>query len=509
MTEAAASPASARTAAEGEADAGEDAAGEPAQPTRFGRADLGWIALALAIAAGAWLPRAGRRPFWLDESLTVGATGELLQTWRHTGGTMALYYLVVAPLAAVTNDRVALRAPSMLFAALAVVVVFAIGRRLGDRIGGARAATFLASSWFLARYAMEARSYALALLLVSVAWLGLVAAATEVDDERRRRWWTVYVVAMALAPLAHGLAALQFPFQVLALALLPEPRRWVRRLLPLVAILAVEGVVLFGIGAGDVANWIPPLRYLDLKLFCRVMFGRAWIGWLVGPLVVLATGLAVRDRVRRRTTATWLGIIPVLWAWGVPLLILAISLVRPYQAHRYILTSLPGVALLLAGLLARVRARALAGVAWAVLVGALLFNQPAATTTGLEEWPAMATQIRTDARPGELLLAPDLLRAPLDFAFEEQGPAPVVRPLSPTDPVGRPRRLYHFASGTERSQLLGAPAVGVWLVDRGPSARARIDALLADPAIAARYREVGRWEYELNLFLVHLEPVPA
>ncbi|CAN5793338.1 hypothetical protein BH10ACT1_BH10ACT1_35320 [soil metagenome] len=467
------------------------------------------VAAALLLALVAWLPRARERPIWLDEALTVGATGDLLSTWRHTGGTMALYYLIVAPLASVTTDRFALRAPSMLFAALAVVAVSAVGRRIGGRWSGIRAAALLASSWFLARYAMEARSYALALLLVSISWLGLVAAATQDDEARRRRWWLVYVVAMGLAPLAHGLAALQFPFQVLALALLPDPKRWVRPLLPLVGVLLVEGGVLFGIGAGDVANWIPPLRYLDLKLFCRVMFGRAWIGWLIGPLVVLATLLAVRDRIRSRTTATWLGLVPVLWAWGVPLAILAISLVRPYQAHRYILTSLPGVALLLAGLLARVRWPAVASAAWVVLVAALLWNQPAAVSTGLEEWPDLARQIRADARPGESLLAPDLLRAPLDYAFEEQGPPPPLDPLSPTDPIGRPRRLYDYAPGSVRALVLAAPNRGLWLVDRGPSARARVEALLADPRVAARFREVGRWEYELNLFLVHLEPVSS
>nr|MBA3280744.1 glycosyltransferase family 39 protein [Acidimicrobiia bacterium] len=272
------------------------------------------------MALGLWLPRAATRPIWLDEALTVGATGELVDAWRHSGGTMALYYLVVTPLAAVTTDRFWLRFPSAVFGALAIVVVFAVGRALGGRLRGATAATLLASSWFLAPYATEARAYTLALLLISLAWLGLVAAVTTHNERTSRRWWLLYVVAMSLAPLAHGLAAFQFPVQLLALALSPDPRRWLRAAIPAAAVLAVEVVVLFGIGAGDVANWIPQLEWRTIRLFSRVMFGRGLGQVLVGPLVVVATVWAVVDHRRERSTRTWLGLVPVLWAWGVPLL---------------------------------------------------------------------------------------------------------------------------------------------------------------------------------------------
>jgi hypothetical protein len=44
----------------------------------------------VVVAALLSLPRLGVRTLWLDEAYTVGATNELLDTWRHTGVTQAL-----------------------------------------------------------------------------------------------------------------------------------------------------------------------------------------------------------------------------------------------------------------------------------------------------------------------------------------------------------------------------------------------------------------------------------
>ncbi len=454
------------------------------------------------------LPRATRRPLWLDEAFTLGATRELVATWRRTGGTMALYYLLVAPVAALSSSRFWIRLPSILLAGAAVAVTVAIGRRIGGRFAGLVAGTTLASSWFLARYAMEARSYALALFLVSVSWWALVEAVRTDDPARSRRWWWVFAVAVVLAPLAHGLAVLQFPIQLLALALAPDRRRWLRSAVPVVAVVAVECIGLFVLGAGEVADWILPLSYADLVLFGRALFGRDGVAFLVGPLAAAGTvGVAYRYG-RERTAEAWTALVPALWAWGVPVLILLISIVRPYAEHRYILSSLPGVALVVAGLLARLPRRPVAVATWLLVCGLLLTNQGAAVTSGYEDWPAVARRIEAEARPGDRLLTTELLRAPLDQAFVELGGDPVVTPYSPVDPIERPRRIYtDRAEVGQGSLLLDAPDAPVWLVVRGAANVPRTDELLARASVRARFRVVGSWRYEGNLYLVHLEPV--
>src|SRR5687767_9520593 len=70
------------------------AAGAPAhgdrRPARERLARLGPPGAAVAVLLGASLPHLGARPIWLDEAYTVGATHDLLATWRGSGGTQGL-----------------------------------------------------------------------------------------------------------------------------------------------------------------------------------------------------------------------------------------------------------------------------------------------------------------------------------------------------------------------------------------------------------------------------------
>ncbi|HEV7761924.1 MAG TPA: hypothetical protein VGO78_23110 [Acidimicrobiales bacterium] len=583
-----AAPASTRRAPEPGADAvdtpdsvdagGPAPSGQVGRLRRWGPALLGagWV-----IALG--VPRLGRRPFWIDEAFTVGATHDLVATWRGTGGTMGLYYLVMWPMAQVSLDRAWLRLPSLLFAAATVVVVHEIGRLIGGRRVGAMAAGLLAASWVVARYGLEARSYTLALLLVSLSWLGLVAAvksATTTGTTARarsdvdapdaapdgddlvgagaaddgagaasapsaarvpgaagggsaavagggdgQRWWWVFVVATLLAPLAHGLAALHFASQVAVLGLAPDRRRWWRRCVPVAAALAVEGVVLFSLGAGEVANWIAPLNRRQVSALLRMLVGKdtrlAVIGALVVVAVVLATADAWRQRRRRSarsddraSTEAWLGLVPVFWMAGVPLLIVGLSLFRPYAEPRYVIGAVPGVALALAGLLARVRPAAFAAAAWVAVALVLVTDQPHITRRGSEDWPALVDQVAADGHDGDRLLMPAMLRSPFDYAWgEHDGPAvdPAVVPLSPTDAVGGVKRFYDVAPGGVWAQLRAVPVDGaaVWYVDRDIKRRDDVDALVADPEVARRYRVTGRWEFTGELYLVRFEPRAA
>src|SRR5919198_970978 len=95
-----------------------------------------------------------------------------------------------------------IRLPSALLGLAAVGVVFRLGRRIGGERVALLGAGGLALSWGLARYSVEARSYTLALLLVSVSWLALIAAlqaahAGTGDEDASRRWWRIFYVATA------------------------------------------------------------------------------------------------------------------------------------------------------------------------------------------------------------------------------------------------------------------------------------------------------------------------
>jgi hypothetical protein len=520
---------------------------------RYGAAVLG---AAFVLALGG--PRLGRRPFWLDEAFTVGATHDLVATWRGTGGTMGLYYLLEWPMAQVSTDRAWLRLPSLLFAAGAVVVVHEIGRIVGGRRMGAMAAGLLAGAWAVSRFGLEARSYTLALLLVSLSWLGLVGAVSTADrggsDTARRRWWWSFAVAALLAPLAHGLAALHFGSQVAVLGLRRDRWRWWRACIPVALGLAVEGVGLFAIGAGEVANWIEPLNTRQVERMLRFLVGEDDRLTVVGGLVVVAIVVAVISALRsgRRDPSTrgardeppvaaahltpsaaglrspgspagaeldgsnrgWLGLVPVFWLLGVPLLIIGLSLFRPYGEPRYVISAVPGVALVLAGLLSRIRPAVLAAAAWVAVALVVVTDQPRITSYGTEDWPALVGHITADGRDGDLLLMPAMLRAPFDYAWAEdpEGAAsrPDLVPLSPTDDLGDVKRFYDAAPGGMGARMRTAPATDatIWYVDRDIKRLDDVERLIADPEVARRYEVAGRWQLVGELYLVRFEPRP-
>src|SRR5919108_267378 len=105
------------------------------------------------------------------------------------------------------------------------------------------------------------------------------------------------VASMPAAPLAHGLAAAHFVSQMAFLLVAPGPPdrwRWLRRCLPVAAALAAEGVVLFALGAGEVADWIDPLRWSQVESFLHVLVGRGPALWIIGVPALAGIALAVR-----------------------------------------------------------------------------------------------------------------------------------------------------------------------------------------------------------------------
>lgn len=479
---------------------------------RLGWADVGVVTAACAVSLLATVPRLTSRPIWTDEALTVGATGELVDTLRATGGTMALYYAMVAPIAELSTDRVWLRLPSALLAAGTVAITYLIARRLLGRWGAASAALALASSWALARWGIEARGYALAMFLVATSWLGLVEAVHADDDRRRRRWWVLFAVAALLAPLAHGMAALQVLVQAGVLLARADRTRWLRPLVPVMVLWGVLLVGLFALGAGDVASWIEPLTWSDLKQVHAMLVGRGWAGLLVTVPVLAGAVVAVRSVLARppwspsasptadtepadagepaggdgaSVVGGWPALVTASWALGVPLLVLAISVVRPYQEPRYLITSLPGVAILIGLAISQVRPPRLRAASLAAVVVALLSMQPAVTDTAGEDWPGIVEMLAESSRPGDVVVMRPLLRAPFDYALDESGREVAVAPLSPPERFAATRRLYAEPDASVRSLILESDAPTVWLVVRGTEAKDEAEALRDDPEFAA------------------------
>jgi hypothetical protein len=479
------------------------------------------------IAALLSLPRLGDRTLWLDEAYTVGAARELVDTWRETGVTQALYYALVWPVTRLSTDPTWIRLPSALLGLAAVVVVYRVGRRLGGQRVAVLAAGGLALSWGLARYSVEARSYTLALLLVSISWLALIAVIQtdggEGGDEggddapaaaaaARRRWWRTYYVATALTPLTHGLATLNFVVQVGALAVGPGDRRaLVRRALLVVPVLGAELAAMFLLGAADVGDWVPPLSLWQMRGFKQLLLGFGVTGVVLGLLTAAAVVDVVARYLRERSREAWLQLLPVLWAFGPAVVVVVVSLVRPYAAARYVFPSLPAFFLLIAGLLVRYlpSARRLA-VAAVVLTPLLLVDQRHVTTEGIEDWSELTACIAANVEPGDRLVTAASHRSALDYYWSDHPELAGVGSLSPTDPLGEVRRLYDSRTPTYEALLdvfFEDTGESIWYVDRLPEGRLGIVGLAFDSDVAARYELVDPWYFRGDLTLTRLDPL--
>lgn len=211
----------------------------------------------------------------------------------------------------------------------------------------------LATNPFVVAYSAEARGYALALLAVALAALGL---ARWLDGEPGALG--LYGVAAAAAGLAHWFALLvPVAFAVGALLI----RR--RRAVPVLAVTALAAVPALAVVATALANgvggsgaeWIRDVGLAVPRLVLRSWVGGSW--FLLVPVVAVAAGVARGGRPARTVALCWV---------GVPVVAVTVAeLFRPVYVDRYLLPAVIGLAVLaalgVAACPARRRAVALAG----------------------------------------------------------------------------------------------------------------------------------------------------
>ncbi len=195
--------------------------------------------------------------YWYDE--VFSATLAKLPLYRLWAATLAdvhppAYYLLIWAInqAVGTPSESILRLPSLLAGLGFILVVYRLGGALEMRTAAVWGATALAAlAPFQIYYSQELRAYALLMLAVALAALGLV---------ERRAW--LFVGGSLAALYLHHLAA---PFIAVQCLLAITTRRWPwPKLLATIAIIAVgylPGAALTVYQAGQITGnyWIPPL----------------------------------------------------------------------------------------------------------------------------------------------------------------------------------------------------------------------------------------------------------
>jgi mannosyltransferase len=342
---------------------------------------LALLAVAAAVLRFLFLTR---KPFWFDECFSAEVTrlswGDFwrLMWWREAN--MSLYYVLLRGWLHFGFSPFFIRSFSVVVSLLALPVIYWLGCLLFDRRVAIIAVALLTFNAYHIRYAQEARSYSL-LVLLSILSSGFFVTMLR-NPSRRNRW--SYVLTSVLAVYAHLYALLLlaahwvsvrgwqreqtphlqgFKSQTATSALMLRdsmPRPWLRKTWGWIGI-AVLPLLVFAVktGAGPI-HWITQPGLRDMLEFGGHLAGNNGL-----PLLLLYVAACLAAIVPQGKM-TWLfrpGAASDLWTRQFLLicllfpvvLTLLLSLVRPIFLGRYFIFCLPPLIILAAAGLARLR----------------------------------------------------------------------------------------------------------------------------------------------------------
>jgi mannosyltransferase len=346
------------------------------------RAALITIALLFAAAAGLRFFYLARKPFWFDECFSVEVArlswhdlGRLL--WRREAN-MSLYYLLLRGWLHFGSSPFFVRSLSAIISLATLQAIFWLARKLFDRRVALLAVALMTFNAYHIRYAQEARSYSLLVLLATLSSGFFVATLRE--PTRRHRWG--YILASVLAVYAHLYALLLLAAQWLSARKRASPQP-LRRAWTWIGVASLPLVIFAAkTGAGPI-RWIRRPGLSDLVDFAEHFAGNSGVALL--PLYAAACCAAIMPlgKVRRLFRAevdgteadwsednwdVWRLRFLLIWLAFPPALTVLLSLARPLFLGRYFIFCLPALVILAAAGLAKLRPAWLSAVALAAML---------------------------------------------------------------------------------------------------------------------------------------------
>lgn len=454
------------------------------------------------------------RSLWLDEAATVSIVSQHGAAFgaalAHDGGNMLGYYALLHVLVgAFGHGPAVIRLPSALAAAATVTLTCLVARRLFDRRVALLSGLLAAVSLSLVYWGQVARGYTVMIALLCASFLLLIIAL-----ERPRTGWGLWLgyVAVSTAAIYAGLeAVLIFPAQLLVLAWHRRRIAWLASALAVTALCCIPLAVLAIDRGSSQIFWIPlPNAFTTRQVLLTLSSGGLEpqfyggsgdaLRWLTEVLVGLGALAVLWLLLRRRSrTTAWKPTLVLGWLLLPGALAYIISeLGHSMFEARYLLMSLPAVALLLAWMitglwdmngraamagsplgarLRRRRAGALAlgvtrivgrGLAIALPVGLLTLRAlQLAPSYGVstEPWSAATNQVVTLSRPGDCVAFYPLdSRMPFRYYLPPGAGAP--RPVLPAVPWAENRAYVEQYATLSRAELRRLPSrcTRVWLI---------------------------------------------
>lgn len=448
----------------------------------------------VAAVLGGW--RLTGPSLWADELATWGAVRlSWDQLWRLSGSVDAVltpYYAVMKAYVSVAGtSTTALRFPAVVAIVATAVLVSALGRRLVGAGAGLLAGLIFAVLPVTSRYEQEARPYAFVMFAATLGLLCLIRLLERPTIGRLAG----YSGAVALAGLCHPLSALLalggHGAAVVWRQFRADGKNWraTSYWLAAAAVGAAPALVLLALGSRQQTqiSWIKQLTVDTVQ----VVPDRLFLSGAVGGLVLALAVLGVRRDLDRVCLAC---------AAFVPLIgLLLAGAVAPVWVARYVLVSLPPLAVLAAAAALRV-GRAHAVVIF-LLTAALGYPEQLQVRTSAghsEDSAKIAAVIRPLYRPGDVAVFPDshpsIPWAPRDI-YERYLPAPKPPDVLRTTAPRTGGRL--LATECADASCLGDPA-RIWLIRvDNPADPFQSMAPGKQKRLQERYAVAQRWQYSL------------
>lgn len=352
------------------------------------------------LAAGISFVRIGDRPFWQDEVASVSVAARsptaIFDVLGDTDANMGLYYLVLHAWMWFGNGEGWVRTLSALAAIGTVPLTALVARRMfGERVAVV-AGFVLAPNVFLLAYAQEARSYALGLFLSTLStWLFVRAI-----DNRSRRALGAYVGVSVLAVYANLFGALVIVAQLASLPFIP--RRSQRPLLAAqVAVAALAAPLALFVLAGDrdQVSWVPAPGLRTPVDFARDLAGSRLIALILAIFVVL--GLVRLARAWPDQDRRWNTVLVVAWHFAPPVALFLVSFATPLFVSRYVIGSLPALAIVAALGITTIRAPLWSAAACGALLLLSLSVWTPSRAAAVEDLRAAGQLVARATRPGD------------------------------------------------------------------------------------------------------------
>jgi mannosyltransferase len=434
--------------------------------------------LLLAIAAAGAVLRflyLARKSFWLDEGVSVMLArldfANLLHILWRREANMALYYGLLRVWLHFGAGDYFVRSLSAIVSVAAIPVIYLLGKRLFSSPTGMLAAALFSVHAWQVRYAQEARSYSLYVLLSSLSCLFFLAA---IEKPARGRW-NAYIACTVLAIYSHFFALLVVIAQWTAFYFLrrdPAVSVGFRRSLKTMGLLFLPlAVFIVSRGTGPL-SWINQPGLGELHRFLLDLAGNSSDLLLLLYAVCCAVALAAGGWPARELTFTsWRYLFLLSWLFVPVLITLAFSLIRPVFLPRYMLTCVAPLLLLAAAGLTRLRPRWLAGI---LLIAMLALSvrgtwayYRADFDLAREDWRGATQYVLQNTRQGDgILFHSAQARMPFEYYADGQPPRLELRVIFPD--YGQEGRLSYmdFLANARNAPLaeISIRYPRVWLV---------------------------------------------